>query len=90
VKIIELFPTLSHCIETLAKERFRHLVTQCIENEQIDSQLKDEIELLKAFLELTDFRKLRSESEKHLLEGKKVKFSVYWKEGKPHYQMIVT
>lgn len=55
-----------------------------------DKKLEEKIELLKAFLESMDFRKLRSQSEKHLVEGKQVKFIISWKEGKPSYEMVVT
>ena len=37
-----------------------------------------------------DFNRLRSESEPHLVEGKKVKFILHLKEGKPAYEMQVT
>jgi hypothetical protein len=36
-----------------------------------------------------DFKKLRSQSERYLAEGKQVKFVISWKEGKPDYQMAV-
>ncbi|GAH43195.1 unnamed protein product, partial [marine sediment metagenome] len=41
-----------------------------------DKELEERIELLKAFLESADFGRLRSQSEKHLIEGKKVKFVI--------------
>ena len=61
-----------------------------MESEQEDEELKGKIELLKAFLESMDFGKLRSESEQYLIQGKKVKFAIYWKEGKPSYEMVVS
>jgi hypothetical protein len=86
---IELFPSLSHCIETTAREEFWDSVNQYMEGGQEDKKLEGRIELLKAFLESMDFKKLRSQSEKHLIEGKKVKFVICWKEGKPSYEMEV-
>jgi hypothetical protein len=86
---IELFPSLSHCIETTAREEFWNSVNQYMEGGQEDKKLEGRIELLKAFLESMDFKKLRSQSEKHLIEGKKVKFVICWKEGKPSYEMEV-
>jgi hypothetical protein len=41
------------------------------------------------FLETTDFRKLRAESEKYLVEGKAVKFILTSAKGKPEYGMKV-
>jgi hypothetical protein len=87
---IELFPSLSHCIETTAKEEFRNLVNQYMEVGRKDKKLEDKIELLKAFLESADFKKLRSQSERYLLEGKRVKFIICWKADKITYEMVVT
>jgi hypothetical protein len=87
---IELFPSLSHCIETTAKEEFRNLVNQYMEVGRKDKKLEDKIELLKAFLESADFKKLRSQSERYLLEGKRVKFVICWKADKIPYEMVVT
>jgi len=86
---IELFPSLSHCIETTAREEFWDSVNQYIEGRQEDKELENRIELLKAFLESTDFKKLRSQSEKYLIEGKRVKFVICWKESKPSYEIVV-
>lgn len=86
---IELIPGLSHCIETTAKQEFRDSVSRYIENNQEDKELEERIQLLKAFLESMDFRKLRRESEEYLLQGKTVKFIIYWQEGKPDCQMTI-
>jgi hypothetical protein len=86
---IELFPSLYHCIETTAKEEFWNLVNRHMEGGQEDKKLEDRIELLKAFLESTDFKKLRSQSERYLIEDKQVKFAIFWKEGKLSYEMVV-
>jgi hypothetical protein len=89
MRCIELLPDLSHCIETVAKQEFWSSVSDYMANDQENPELKDKIELLKAFLETMDFGKLRSESEQYLIQGKRVKFSVYWEEDKPHYEMIL-
>jgi hypothetical protein len=87
---IELFPSLSRCIETTARDEFWNSANQYMEGGQKDKRLEDRIELLKAFLESADFKKLRSGSERHLMEGKRVRFVVGWKEGKPICEMAVT
>jgi hypothetical protein len=86
---IELFPSLSHCIGTTAREEFWNSVNQYMEGGQEDKKLEEKIELLKAFLESMDFKKLRSQSEKYLTQGKAVKFVIFWKEGKPNYEMVI-
>jgi len=86
---IELFPSLSHCIETAARAEFWNSVNRYMESGQEDKKLEEKIELLKTFLESVDFKKLRSQSERYLIEGKQVKFVIFWKEGKPSYEMVV-
>jgi hypothetical protein len=87
---IELVPSLSHCIETVARDEFWNSADQYMEGGQRDKRLEEKIELLKAFLESVDFRKLRSDSETHLIQGRKVRFVVRWKEDNPSYEMVVT
>jgi len=55
-----------------------------------DKKLEEKIELLKAFLESMDFKKLRSQSERYLVEGKQVKFVICRKKDKINYEMVVT
>jgi hypothetical protein len=86
---IELLPSLSHCIETAAREEFWNSVNQYMESGQEDKKLEERIELLKAFLESMDFKQLRSQSERYLAKGRHVRFVVSWKEGKPSYEMMV-
>jgi len=86
---IELFPSLSRCIESTAREKFWNWVTQYMEGGLNDRKLENKVELLKAFLESADFKKLRSESEKYLVEGKQVKFVIFWQGNKPSYEMVV-
>jgi hypothetical protein len=87
---IELLPTLNHCIEATAREEFWNSANQYMGSGQKDKRLEEKIELLKAFLESADFGKLRSESELHLVQGKKVTFVLRWTEGRPSYEMVVT
>lgn len=90
MKGIELIARLSHCIETAAREEFWNLANQYMESGQEDQELGEKIELLKVFLESADFMRLRSDSERHLLQGKKVRFIIRRREGKPSYEMVVT
>jgi hypothetical protein len=86
---IELFPSLAHCIETTAREEFWKSVNQYMESGREDKKLEERIELLKAFLKSTNFKKLRSQSERYLIQRKKVKFIICWKEDKLDCQMMV-
>jgi len=74
---IELVPDLSHCIETVARRKHAELSHRLLGNEAGNAETEDKLEILRLFLETADFRKLRSESEKRFMEGRKVKFVVY-------------
>jgi len=87
---IELVPSLSHCIETAARDEFWNSANQYMEGGQKDKELEEKIELLKAFLESADFKRLRSDSERHLVQGRKVRFVIRRTDGKPSYEMVVT
>ena len=75
-------------METKAKRQYNQIASELIKKGKED-ELAKRLELLKLFLEYADFNKLRSESEKHLLEEKKVKFVLHLEEGKPEYEMKI-
>lgn len=86
---IELVPSLSHCIETVAKEEFREAVDQCLRTSEPDAALEERVETLRLFLETADFRALRQESESYLTQGRPVRF-ILWREGKAvGYRMLL-
>jgi len=84
---IELTPQLGNCVETVAKREYQETLRKLLAAGEGNDELRERIELLRIFLETADFSKLRHESEKYLVEGKKVKFVVYFEEGKPKYDM---
>ena len=86
---IVLTPTLSHCIETVAKRKYWKSVNKYLKAKKEDESLEGEIELLRSFLETADFGNLRKQSEKHIINGKQVKFIVSIKNKKPLYEMKV-
>lgn len=86
---IELVPNLSSCIETVAKKEFRRLVADYFRAGETDTEFEEKFELLRTFLNSTDFRELRRDSEKYLRQGKSVKFILFWKEGKADYELEV-
>lgn len=74
---IELIPDLAHCIETVAKREHAAVLKQLLSSDQGNEELEDKLEILRLFLEKADFKRLRAESEKGLIAGRKVKFVVY-------------
>jgi len=71
---ITLEPDLNACIQTLAKRKHEKIVRQLLTPGEENPELEKKAELLRMFLETTDFRKLRREYEPHLVQGKKVRF----------------
>jgi len=86
---IELVPDLDHCIETVAKKKHTEFVQILLESKAGNSEVEAKSENLRLFLETADFRKLRSESEKQIIEGKSVRFIVYLKDSTLKYEMQV-
>ena len=86
---VELFPDLTHCIETVARREHTAVYKQVLKPGQSDRYLVEKLEILRLFLVRTDFKKLRAESEKQLTEGKIVRFVVYLEEDIPKYEMHI-
>ena len=86
---IGLKPDLSNCIEALSKKEYERTLNLLLKKGLIDEGLGERLEVLRLFLESTDFGHLRSQYEGYLMEGKKVTFLIYPKEGKVSYNLIV-
>ena len=87
---IEMVPDIDHCIETVAKQKYAETVRQLLASGEHNPELLEIVGLLKNFLETADFKKLRAESEKHLIEGSYVKFIVYAEGGVSKYEMRIS
>jgi len=86
---LELVPDLPHCIETTAKKEYEEAVTEYLGEREANAVLEEKIELLRTFLQSADFKELRRESERHLTQGRKVKFLLYPQGETLHYEMLV-
>ncbi len=84
---IKLEPSLSHCIETVAKREYEKALRLLLSEEQEDMQLEQKLELLRLFLESADFSQLRSRCHKPLAEGKRVTFTIRPIDGTVEYEM---
>ncbi len=86
---IELQPDLSRCIETVARDEYGQALRALLAGGD-DEGLAERAELLRRFLETADFRDLRRQSERHLLGGKKVTFTVYTDEEAVRYSLEIS
>lgn len=87
---IELTPDLTSCIETVARREYNNATRTLLTATFPDETIKEKAEILRLFLETADFKKLRAESEKHILNGKKVKFVVSLDDEQLRYEMLVS
>ena len=87
---IELVPDLDHCIETVAKREHAAVLKRLLTPGKVNKELEEILEILGFFLERVDFKQLRTESEKQIMKGRRVKFVVYLDNGVPKYEMHVT
>ena len=85
--IIELVPDLSHCIETVAKREYQETIKRLLSAPEMSEKLQEKAEILSLFLQTADFKKLRSEYEKYLTGGQKVKFMIYLENGASMYNI---
>ena len=85
---VEIEPELSACVETKAKRQYNEILSKLL-NKGKEGELAEKLGILRLFLETTDFSKLRSESEKHLLAGRGVKFILYLEKGEPKYEIEI-
>lgn len=85
---IEIEPELSACVETLAKREYQKTLSEFLDNGE-DKELQRRLETLRLFLETADFKQLRKEYERHLIEGKRVKFILRLVKGKPEYKIKI-
>ena len=86
---VELIPDLTHCIETAARREHAAVSKRLLTPGSGNKELEEKLEILRLFLESADFKQLRAESEKQLIEGRMVRFVVYLENGAPQYEMIV-
>jgi hypothetical protein len=85
---IELKPDLSSCIETLSKKEYDRTLSLLLKEGHANEALGERLEVLRLFLESTDFGNLRSQYESYLTEGRKVTFLIYPEKGKVSYKLI--
>ena len=88
LKVI-LIPDFTHCIENVTKREYATVLKQLLKPGHRNKELEEKSEILRLFLEMADFKNLRTESEKRLMEGKRVKFVIYLDNG-VKYEMQVT
>lgn len=70
------------CLKCLAEKELNNCLYGLLSEKTSDVELQQRYEALLALLQSPDFEKLRSEAEKMLSEGKRVKVKVSYNNGK--------
>jgi len=86
---IELEPELSACIETKARQEYQKTLSELLKADE-NGELRERLELLRLFLETTDFKRLREEYEKYLVSGRQVRLTLRLEKNKPGYKIELT
>jgi len=86
---IELEPELSACIETKARQEYQKTLSELLKADE-NGELRERLELLRLFLETTDFKRLREDYEKYLVSGRQVRLTLRPKKNKPGYKIELT
>jgi len=73
----------------LAKREYEKALNTILKVGTENEELSERLEVLRLFLESADFGDLRSQYEKYLEEGKKVKFRIDSIKGKVKYRLTV-
>ena len=80
---------LSNCVQTLATREYNRLTRELLTSDAEDLELQERLETLRMFLEATDFRELRSRYEPHLVEGKRVRFTLRQAADEAEYELEI-
>ena len=87
--LVAIEPELEACVETKAKRQYNQIMGELI-NQGEKRELAEKLEILRLFLESGELPGLRRESERHLVDGRKVKFIFYLEKGRPKYEMKIS
>jgi hypothetical protein len=87
--VIKLEPSLSACIETVAKKEYEKVLSVLLGADREDPKLAGELELLRLFLESANFCQLRSSCDEFLLAGRRVKCSIKSIGNAPGYEITI-
>ena len=74
----------------MAKREHAAVLKQLLTPRKGNKELEEKLEILRLFLERVDFKQLRVESERQIMEGRRVKFVVYLDNGVPKHKMHIT
>ncbi len=86
---VVLRPDLSHCIQTVARHEYERMARELLGGAESDALFQERMEVLRAFLETTEFAELRSRYEPYLADGRSVIFKLHTIEGRTEYEFEV-
>ena len=75
------------CVKCLAEKELGSCLMVLLKEAEENKDLEERFDTLVSFLRSPESKKLRDESEKYLAEGKEVRVKIYFKQGKPKYEI---
>ncbi len=84
---VVLRPNRDHCIETVARQEHRAVLTELLATGNAAPALTAKFELLTLFLKTADFRKLRAETENLRLGNNHAEVTLKLSRGRVSYQI---
>jgi hypothetical protein len=95
MKDIEMEPRYStvelpgRCLKCLAEQEYGDCLRALLRGDEGKKELEEKFEAVLSLLKSPDLIKLRSDSEKYLSDGKKVRLVISHDEGNPEYRLEV-
>ena len=77
------------CIKCLGEQELNNCLMQLLSEEGANEEIQRKYEALVAFLQSPESKRLREESERYLVEGKKVAVRISFNVGQPKYELKI-
>ena len=77
------------CLKCLGEQELNNCLMQMLREDGVNEEVQNKYEALMTFLQSSELKQLREESERYLAEGKKVSVIIRSKNGKPDYELKI-
>jgi DNA-binding FadR family transcriptional regulator len=77
------------CIKCLGEQELNSCLMQLLREESTNEDIQHKYEALVTFLQSSESKQLREESERYLADGKKVSVVISTQKGKPVYELKI-
>lgn len=95
MELIRLEPSYStaeipgRCLKCLAEKQLDSCLRILLIDENENREMQEKYATLLSFLQSPESKSLRDEAERYLSDGKEARVKIYYKDGKPRYELEV-